>query len=113
MQVHTLEDAVRCALPNQVHQNNHLLFVFARAVKALELQQSKFAPKELRGAFDQWHTEAAEFLRPGQTKEDYLIEFLNAYRLAKHPLGSAVIGKAWKLAQEQPLPPETLQFLGG
>ena len=109
MQVHTLEEAVRCALPDQIHRNNHALFVLARAVKSLELQHGEFSPEQLRQLFAQWHAKAVKFLRLGQTKEDYFVEFL-IIRLAKHPLGSAVIGKAWKLAQERPLPPEALEF---
>ena len=38
------------------------------------------------------------------------MEFLNAYQSAKYPLGSTLIPKAWKLATDEPLPPEAMQF---
>jgi hypothetical protein len=82
----------------------------ARAVKALEEQGEKFTPEKLRDIFNQWHSKAEKFLRGEQSKEDYLMEFLKAYQKAKYPLGSVIIPKAWKAAQEQSLPPEADQF---
>ncbi|MGH7868220.1 MAG: hypothetical protein ACREP9_11515 [Candidatus Dormibacteraceae bacterium] len=38
------------------------------------------------------------------------MEFLNAYHRAKFPLGGDTIPKAWRLAQESPIPPEAEQF---
>ena len=108
--IKTLEDAIRCSLPVTQHQNNHRLFVFARAILALESQEGTFTPQQLRDAFNQWYARAVDFLRPDQTKEDYLMEFLNARQHAKFPLGGNAIPEAWKLAQELPLPPEAEQF---
>src|SRR6266436_2530710 len=42
--------------------------------------------------------------------EEYFIEFLNAYKRAKFPIGSTVIPTAWKAAQEQRPPQEANQF---
>jgi hypothetical protein len=109
-EIKTLEDAVRVSMPERVHENNHCLFTLARAVKALEMQGEQFTPQQLRDVFERWFHAAKKFLRPGQTKEDYLTEFLCAYRRAKYPLGSVTVPKAWKLAQEKPLPPEAMQF---
>jgi hypothetical protein len=108
--IQTIEDALRVSMPSKVHENNRCLFTLARAVKALERQRGNFSPKQLKDVFDQWHTRHAAFLRPGQAKEDYMMEFFSAYRGAKFPLGSVIIPRAWKLAQEQPLPREAGQF---
>ena len=108
--VRTLEDLFRCSLPTKRQENNKLLFLLARGVKALEAQEGKVTGKQLQNVFDQWHARATDFLRPGQTKEEYFVEFLNAYQRAKFPLGGKAIAQAWKLAQEQPLPSEALQF---
>jgi hypothetical protein len=108
--VHTLNEAVCRCLPDQPHQNNHQLFTLARAVKALEAQHGKFSPDQLRHTFDLWFGKAKPFLREGQSREQYYLEFLNAYARAKFPLGSVIIPKAWKLAKEQPLPPEAMEF---
>jgi hypothetical protein len=105
----TIDDAIQLALPSKIHQNNDRLFTLARAVKNLEIQSAKFTPAQLREVFSRWFTRAAEFLRPEQTREDYMIQFLNAYASAKVPLGEGVISQAWKLAQEKPLPPEALE----
>lgn len=104
----TIQDAVQLALPNKTHQNNDRLFTLARAVKSLEIQSGNFTPAQLREVFNQWFKLAAEFLRPEQTREDYMIQFLNAYASAKVPLGEGVIAQAWKSAQENPLPPEAV-----
>ena len=108
--VKTIEQALAISTPTRVHENNALLFTLARAVKALEEQETKFKPAQLKDIFQQWYARSVKFLRPGQTKEDYMIEFMKAYQRAKYPLGSVIIPKAWKLAQEQPLPPEAAQF---
>jgi hypothetical protein len=100
----TIDDAVQLALPSKTHQNNDRLFTLARAVKSLEIQSGKFTPAQLREVFSRWFNLAAEFLRPEQTREDYMIQFLNAYASAKVPLGEGVISQAWKSAQEKPLP---------
>ena len=39
-----------------------------------------------------------------------MFEFFCAYKRAKHPVGGEGIGKAWRLATEQTLPPEAMQF---
>jgi hypothetical protein len=109
-QIRTLDDAIRRARPNKTHENNNCLFVLARGVKALEAQAGKFAPEQHREAFDRWCDAAKPNLRQGQSKEDYWMEYLNAYSRAKYPLGSPTLAEAWRLAQAQPLPPEAKQF---
>ena len=104
----TIDEAVHLALPNKVHQNNDHLFTLARAVKTLEKQSGKFTPAQLRDVFSRWYECATEFLRPEQTRDDYMTQFLNAYASAKVPLGDGAITQAWKQAQENPLPPEAV-----
>lgn len=110
--LHTIEEAVRVSLPDKPHQNNSHLFKLARAVKALEVQQGPFTNDQLFGVFSRWYQQASgrKVLRAGQTEEDYLMEFLNAYRKAKHPLGSATLARAWKRAQASAPPPEVMRF---
>lgn len=113
IQLKTVADAVRHAVPIRTHQNNHQLFILARALKGVEIQQgNKLSHQHLRDAFEQWYGEAKEMLRPEQSKEDYVIEFLNAYGRAKYPLGGAAIPRAWEKALREPLPAEAMQFEG-
>ncbi len=104
----TIDQAVQMALPDGIHQNNERLFTLARAVKTLECQSGKFTPAQLREIFNRWYALATKFLRPGLSRADYMVQFLNAYASAKIPLGEGAITEAWKLAQKNPLPPESL-----
>lgn len=109
--VHSVEDALRVSTPTMSHQNYRLALVLARAVKAIEAQTEKlFTPEQHRDIHNQWLTRAAQFLRPGQTKEDYFMEYLNAYKLAKYPLGSVAVAQAIEAAKKNPLPPDTLPW---
>jgi len=63
---------------------------------------------QLREIFAQWHRQAQPFLRKEQTRDDYLIQFMNAYKSAKIPLGEDGVKTAWKRTQENPLPPEAI-----
>jgi hypothetical protein len=86
--------------------------MLARAVKALEIQDGPLSNDQRLAIFAQWYerASAANVLKAGQTEEDYMMEFLNAYRKAKYPLGSLAIGRAWKRAHESPPPPEAIRF---
>jgi len=109
--VHSVEDALRVSTPTKIRTNYRLALVLARAVKALEYQTRKrFTPEQHRDIHNQWLTRAAEFLRPGQTKGDYFMEYLNAYKQAKYPLGSIVLARAIEAAKRNPLPPDALPW---
>ena len=109
--INCVEDALRLCVPTKKHQNNALLFNLARAVKSVEAKQGKnFAPLELESIFDEWYNRAKKCLRDGQTREDYLIEFMNACEKAKFPLDGMKVAKAWEKANLQPLPSEALRF---
>ena len=109
--VHTVEDALRVSTPTTAHQNYGLALVLARAVKALEKQSGKsFTPEQHRDIHNQWLTRATQFLRAGQTHEDYFMEYLNAYKLAKFPLGSMVLAQAVEAAKKKPVLPAALAW---
>jgi hypothetical protein len=85
--------------------------MFARALLSLERHLGRPLSKtERREAFEQWYALAKPFLRLDQTKDQYFMEFIAACRDAKHPLEDSNLTAAWKLAQEQPPPPEAMQF---
>jgi hypothetical protein len=109
--VKSVEHAVELSLPDKTHQNHGLLFKLARAIKGLEKQSgTAFTPGQLREVFARWFTGARDFLRSNKTRDDYQIEFMNAYASAKLPLGEGAIVEAWKKAQENPLPPEAIEL---
>lgn len=103
-----VDHAIQLAMPSDVHQNNNRLFTLARAVKSLEIQSGKFSREKLRNVFTQWYTLAGPYLRPDQTRDEYMIEFMKAYSAARTPLGDGIIDQAWKSAQTKPLPPEAV-----
>jgi hypothetical protein len=109
--VHSVEDVLRASTPTAFHQNYHLALVLGRGVKTLEKQTVKpFTPGQHRDIHNQWLIRAAQFLRPGQSNEDYFMEYLNAYKLAKFPLGSAVLAQALESAKKNPIPPAALPW---
>lgn len=99
--IQSLEAAVQRCLPTQTGENNRLLFNLARALLTLKVQRTAFDRDE---AFAMWYKKAKPFLRPELTRDDYYLEFLNACKRAKIPLGSAMVAAAWKRANENPLP---------
>ncbi len=110
--VSSVQEALRVSMPNAPHQNNWHLFTLARAIKSLEIQQGTFSNGERLEIFSQWYQQASarNVLRTDQDEEGYMMEFMNAYQKAKYPMGSVVIARAWKRAQESEPPPEALQF---
>ena len=107
----SVEEIVAVSLPQQLKSNHSMLFKLARGVIALEHGRgSKFTTVELLDVFNQWHARATEFLSAEQTKEDYMTEFLDAYRRAKHPLGGVTVIEAWHRATSKPPPPEAMVF---
>lgn len=111
-QVRTVEEAIALAMPETAHQNNHALFTFARAVKTLEAQGVVEGAAARIVVFDDWHRQAAArgVLRPGQSRDGYLLEFLHAYRCARHLLIDEAVSTAWQAAQTEPFPPEAAVF---
>lgn len=88
----------------KAHNNHSHLLTLARAIKTLEHnRQTRFSAEEKRAIFNRWYDEATHFLRGDLAREDYLVEFLNSYRSAKHLIG-ATAGLAWERALGNPLP---------
>lgn len=107
----SVEDVLRFATPTAPHQNYHLAMVMGRGVKALEARAGKlFTPEQHRKLHNQWVKLAAQFLRSDQTKEDYFMEYLNAYKLAKFPLGQVALTEALKIAKKNPITPAALEW---
>ena len=89
--VHTVEEAILASLPDKVHENNNRLFTLARGILSVEQHEGKkFTPARRTEAFNKWYAAASEYLRPDQTKEEYMIEFFNACHWAKYPLGGII-----------------------
>lgn len=109
----SIEQAVRLAIPRVVHNNNEMVFNLARALLNFENHRgSKLEAAELKQSFGLWYqlTGNAGFLRPEQTRPQYWLQFLNAYKSAKVPLGAGVINLLWKAIQDGPFPPEANEF---
>jgi hypothetical protein len=110
--VHSIEDALRVSTPTGPRQNYKSALILARAVKALEAQSGqRFTPEQHQNIHKQWLACAARFLRLGQSNGDYFIEYLNAYRLAKYPLGSMVLAQVIEAAKRNPLSPDALPWI--
>ena len=65
---------------------------------------------ELREVFNQWHRLSAQHLRPDQSRDEYLFEFLAGLRRAKYDIGNEPLAVAWQRAQRDPLPQAAMQF---
>jgi hypothetical protein len=93
------------------HQSHDRLWTLARALKTLERSRNgKFTAAELREIFNGWYTVSKAYLRPQQTKQEHLSEFMRAYDRAMKPLEESALDDAWARANSGPLPPEALEF---
>lgn len=100
-----IERAIAMCIPADPHQNHKLLFKLARALKAVENSRGIFFEQdELDAAFDKWYEHSIKSLRSGQSRDDYLFEFLDGWERVKYPLGEGVLEMAWDLARSSPLP---------
>jgi hypothetical protein len=108
--INSIEDALRVSMPNKKRENNALLFKLARAIKTLEVKGEKFDLARLESIFSEWHRRSEKFLREGQSREEYYLEFMNACERAKFPLGGVKVAEAWEKANSQPLPSEAMRF---
>jgi len=73
-------------------------------MKTLEtLQMREFTPEEHVVAFSKWHNEAnsRNVLRVGQSRDQYLMEYLESYPKVKHLVSdNALLKDAWALAND-------------
>lgn len=112
LSVKSVAQAVENALPDRVHTNNAYLFRLARALKALEVGTGPSSHQQRMEAFNLWYAEAdaRHLLRQDQSRDEYLVEFMNACKKAKTPLGTSPAEQAWKQAATEPLPAEASAF---
>ena len=110
--INSVEDALRVSIPDEMHQNNPRLFKLARAIKTLEAKGERFDSGKLESVFAEWYrrVRAKGLLRDGQSREEYLMEFMNACEKAKYPLGGVKVPTAWARATSQPLPDEAMKW---
>lgn len=106
---------VEANLPKEKGQNHSKLFALARQVKAFEKglgrsrSQHEAAPSphehvlatdDLERVFSAWYSRSLPFLRAEQSRDEYLIEFLEAYQDAR---GDG-LAEAWASALRNPPP---------
>jgi hypothetical protein len=100
--VKSVEDCIQLSIPHEPHQNNSALFKFARCIKTLEaLEMRQFEMSEHVRAFDRWYGEATSrgVLRSGQSRDQYLMEYLAGYPKVKHlVLETKLLKDAWAMA---------------
>ena len=94
-------------VPTAPHTNHKNLFGIARRVRAIELKCERLAEMgELMDVFDAWYYKSTPFLRPDQSKEEYLGEFLGSYERVNYPEMDDILETAVERLNSQPLPPE-------
>jgi len=108
----TLPELIRRAIPQSEHENYRTLFLLARGMKALALARGReWTMREIEAlAFTPWY-ERNRHLRQGQTRAEYLSEFLRGYDLVRHPLGAGVLDATWAKSATIEPPPAARQFV--
>lgn len=102
--------AVQNAIPKAAHQNNPLLFQLARSLRDIETKIGRpLASDELKQVFALWAEEAQPFWRPGQSRDEYWFEFLDARDRARFGLEENPLPAAWEAAQRAELPREAVE----
>jgi len=100
------ERLVQESIPSGKGQNHRNLFDLARRLKGMEQRTgTAMTVDQQKAVFSIWHKQAAEFLRPGQSFDEYFFEFLDAWERVRYPAGEAVLTGAWERAQKTS-PPE-------
>jgi hypothetical protein len=112
--VDSLEQAVSLSIPKHPHQNNAKLFTLARALLTLEINSGEISHQEKNRAFGLWYDDTKQlgFLRHELSRDDYRMEFLNALKTAKIPIGKKdeLVRHAWAAVQSETMPAEDLGF---
>jgi hypothetical protein len=106
------EDALAAALPVAEVRGERdfrlAIFRLARRLKAVEELRDRPA-KELRPVVRQWYERAAGRLG-GRTLTDVYAEFISAWPAVRYAAGDDVVKLAWEMAQQQPRPPEAVNY---
>ena len=101
--------AVQSASTTDFHQNNAALFRLARAMKDIDRLIGTYpTPANLKQVFVLWAESNRRFWRPGQSWNDYWIDFLQACKDARHGLTENPLETAWKRALSVPPSQEAL-----
>ena len=102
--------AVEIAVLHRKNTSHRNLCKLAGALLAVEQNTgSQLDNLEVCEAFDQWHALSLPFLNPKQSKDDYLLEFLDARANVKNPLQKSAADVAWERAANAPIPPEAVE----
>jgi len=109
--VNALAEVVRLCVPRAPRRNNRSLFHLARGLLGLALK-TPLSLADRMHAFDLWYTQtlALGFLREGQDRGHYELEFMNAIKTARVPLDESPVHAAWKRAATATPPPEAQLF---
>jgi hypothetical protein len=103
--------AVESASTTDFHQNDAALFRLARAMIDIKHATGTYpAPKILKQVFAQWAQSNRRFWRPGQSWNDYWIDFLQACKDARYGLTENPLEPAWKRALSVDPPQEALDY---
>jgi hypothetical protein len=106
---HLFIKAVQSASTTDFHQNDAALFRLARAMIDIHrLSGSYPTPGNLKQVFVLWAESNRRFWRPGQSWNDYWIDFLQACKDARHGLTENPLDTAWTRALSLPPPQEAL-----
>lgn len=110
--VQSMDEAIEKAIATKTHKNNESLFTLARGAKALELKMGKLDLAGHEVLFNGWYEISFKqgLLRVGLPRDDYWIEYLNAVKTSKFPLGSVAIAKALHRIKTANPPPEADLF---
>jgi len=93
-----VSEAIRAFLPPKPHQTNIVQFGLARRIK--KLAETYKAKPNLIAIARQWHEEAKPNVRPetDQSEDDYVMEFLQRYSMAKTAEG-ATVKQVWEASK--------------
>lgn len=111
--IRSLEQAVSVAVPLRAGQNHERLWVLARGLLSLQHHLGRnLSEQERIDAFSLWYEQAASHLRPGQSRDEYLAEFLEALERARYPLGEGqFVSEAWRAASTSQPPADAVSRL--
>lgn len=107
--IRSIHEAVELAIPHQSSTNHRCLCKLAGALRAVEHNIGKhISSSDVREAFNQWYTRSLAFLNQKQSKDEYLLEFMDAWANIKNPLQRSAADVAWERAQKAATPPEAV-----
>lgn len=107
--VATISDAVEISLSAGI--NETCLFVFARALKAFEVESGvRLDRPSLESSFSQWWATAKLLLPDGEAWDIWQAEFLMAFEKVRTPLGASTLERALQAVESEPWPVACSKF---